>query len=61
MLPYLEYGLISGSVTYDPGLEPAATGNLLICSSSPQEDLVIDISFISRQVLRSHFVEVKTD
>ena len=39
-----ECGLISGSVTYDPEpLEPPATGNLLICCSSPQEDLVIDI------------------
>ena len=37
-------GLISGSVKYDPEpLEPPAAGNLLICCSHPQEDLVIDI------------------
>ena len=39
-----ECGLISGSVKYDPqSLEPPALGNLLICCSRPQEDLVIDI------------------
>jgi ferredoxin-NADP reductase len=39
-----ECGLISGSVKYDPEpLEPPATGNLLICCSRPQEDVVIDI------------------
>jgi ferredoxin-NADP reductase/MOSC domain-containing protein YiiM len=39
-----ECGLISGSVKYDPEpLEPAAEGNLLICCSRPQEDVVIDI------------------
>jgi ferredoxin-NADP reductase/MOSC domain-containing protein YiiM len=39
-----ECGLISGSVKYDPEpLEPPAGGNLLICCSRPQEDLVIDI------------------
>jgi ferredoxin-NADP reductase/ferredoxin len=39
-----ECGLISGSVTYGPEpLEPAAVGNLLICCSRPQEDVVIDI------------------
>jgi ferredoxin-NADP reductase len=39
-----ECGLISGSVKYDPEpLEPAAVGNLLICCSRPQEDVVIDI------------------
>jgi ferredoxin len=39
-----ECGLISGSVKYDPEpLEPAVTGNLLICCSRPQEDVVIDI------------------
>ena len=39
-----ECGLISGSVKYDPEpLEPPAVGNLLICCSRPQEDLVIDI------------------
>lgn len=36
--------MISGSVKYDPEpLEPAAAGNLLICCSRPQEDVVIDI------------------
>ncbi|MGZ6265811.1 MAG: 2Fe-2S iron-sulfur cluster-binding protein [Candidatus Limnocylindrales bacterium] len=40
-----ECGLMSGSVKYDPEpLEPAAAGNLLICCSRPQEDVVIDIS-----------------
>jgi len=39
-----ECGLISGSVTYDPGpLEPPAEGNLLTCCSRPREDLVIDV------------------
>jgi ferredoxin-NADP reductase/MOSC domain-containing protein YiiM/ferredoxin len=39
-----ECGLISGSVKYDSEpLEPPAVGNLLICCSRPQEDLVIDI------------------
>src|SRR5258708_2299304 len=39
-----ECGLISGSVKYDPEpLEPPAGGNLLICCSRPQEDMVIDI------------------
>ena len=39
-----ECGSISGSVKYDPEpLEPAAAGNLLICCSRPQEDVVIDI------------------
>jgi ferredoxin-NADP reductase/ferredoxin len=39
-----ECGLVSGSVTYDPEpLEPPADGNLLICCSRPQEDLVIDV------------------
>jgi ferredoxin-NADP reductase/MOSC domain-containing protein YiiM len=39
-----ECGLISGSVNYDPEpLEPPASGNLLICCSRPQEDLIIDI------------------
>ena len=39
-----EFGLISGSVKYDPEPpEPAAAGNLLICCSRPQEDVVIDI------------------
>jgi ferredoxin len=39
-----ECGLISGSVKYDPEpLEPPVAGNLLICCSRPQEDVVIDI------------------
>jgi ferredoxin-NADP reductase len=39
-----ECGLISGSVIYDPEpLEPPAAGNLLICCSRPQEDMVIDM------------------
>ncbi len=39
-----ECGLILGSVKYDPEpLESPAAGNLLICCSRPQEDLVIDI------------------
>jgi len=39
-----ECGLISGSVKYDfAPLEPPATGNLLICCSRPQGDVVIDI------------------
>ena len=39
-----ECGLISGSVKYDPDpLEPPETGNLLICCSRPQEDMVIDV------------------
>ena len=39
-----ECGLISGSVMYDPEpLEPPAAGNLLICCSRPQEDVVIDM------------------
>src|SRR3989440_2955808 len=39
-----ESGLISGSVTYqsDP-LDPPAEGNVLICCSLPQDDVVIDI------------------
>jgi ferredoxin-NADP reductase len=39
-----ECGLISGSVKYDlEPLELPATGNLLICCSRPEEDVVIDI------------------
>ena len=39
-----ECGLIFGSVKYDPEpLERPAAGNLLICCSRPQEDVVIDI------------------
>jgi hypothetical protein len=36
--------LISGSLTYQPDpLELPATGNLLICCSRPQGDVVIDL------------------
>jgi ferredoxin-NADP reductase/MOSC domain-containing protein YiiM/ferredoxin len=39
-----ESGLISGSVNYQPEpLEPPAHGNLLICCSQPQSDVVIDL------------------
>jgi ferredoxin-NADP reductase/MOSC domain-containing protein YiiM len=39
-----ECGLISGSVKYDPEpLEAPAAGNLLICCSQPEQDIVIDI------------------
>jgi len=39
-----ECGLISGAVQYDPEpLEPPAPGNLLICCSHPEEDMVIDL------------------
>lgn len=39
-----ESGLISGSVNYDPEpLEPPAEGNLLLCCTRPQNDLVVDI------------------
>jgi len=39
-----ESGLISGSVTYQPDpLDPPAEGNVLICCSRPQGDVVIDV------------------
>jgi ferredoxin-NADP reductase/ferredoxin len=39
-----ESSLISGSVTYQPEpLEPPAQGNLLICCSQPNSDVVIDL------------------
>jgi MOSC domain-containing protein YiiM/ferredoxin-NADP reductase len=39
-----ESGLISGSVGYQPDpLDPPAEGNVLICCSRPQGDVVIDI------------------
>ena len=39
-----ESGLISGSVSYRPDpLDPPAEGNVLICCSRPQGDVVIDI------------------
>ena len=39
-----ESGLISGAVSYGPDpLDPPAAGNVLICCSQPQEDVVIDL------------------
>jgi ferredoxin-NADP reductase/MOSC domain-containing protein YiiM/ferredoxin len=39
-----ESGLISGSVIYQPDpVEPPAEGNLLICCSQPDRDIVIDL------------------
>jgi ferredoxin-NADP reductase/MOSC domain-containing protein YiiM/ferredoxin len=39
-----ESGLISGTVGYQPGpLDPPGQGNLLICCSRPQGDVVIDL------------------
>ena len=39
-----ESGLISGFVKYQPNpLDPPAEGNVLICCSRPQDDVVIDI------------------
>jgi ferredoxin-NADP reductase/ferredoxin len=39
-----ESGLVSGTVAYDPEpLDPPADGNVLICCSHPQGDVVIDI------------------
>jgi ferredoxin len=39
-----ESGLISGAVSYQPDpLDPPAQGNVLICCSRPQEDIVLDI------------------
>jgi ferredoxin-NADP reductase/MOSC domain-containing protein YiiM/ferredoxin len=39
-----ESGLISGAVTYEPDpLDPPAGGNVLICCSRPQGDVVIDL------------------
>ena len=39
-----ESGLISGAVTYEPDpLDPPADGNVLICCSRPQGDVVIDL------------------
>ena len=39
-----ESGLISGAVTYEPEpLDPPADGNVLICCSRPQGDVVIDL------------------
>jgi ferredoxin len=39
-----ETGLISGRVAYHPDpLDAPAAGNILICCSRPQEDVVIDL------------------
>jgi ferredoxin-NADP reductase/ferredoxin len=39
-----ESGLISGAVTYQPDpLDPPAQGNVLVCCSQPQGDVVIDL------------------
>ena len=39
-----ESGLVSGAVRYRPDpLDPPAAGDLLICCSQPQEDVVIDL------------------
>jgi ferredoxin-NADP reductase len=39
-----ESGLISGKVDYSPTpLEPAAAGNILMCCSQPNEDVVVDL------------------
>ncbi|MGZ3573905.1 MAG: 2Fe-2S iron-sulfur cluster-binding protein [Vulcanimicrobiaceae bacterium] len=39
-----ESGLVAGAVRYDPDpLEPLALGNLLLCCSKPQGDVVLDI------------------
>jgi hypothetical protein len=39
-----ESGLISGNVAYQPEpLDAPANGNLLICCSRPQGDVVIDL------------------
>ena len=39
-----ESGLISGAVAYEPEpLDPPAAGNVLICCSRPQGDVVVDI------------------
>ncbi len=39
-----ESGLISGSVTYNPEpLDPPASGNILICCSTPRDDVILDL------------------
>jgi len=39
-----ESGLVSGAVRYDPEpLDPPAAGNLLICCSTPENDVVLDL------------------
>jgi ferredoxin-NADP reductase len=39
-----ETGLITGAVTYQPDpVEPPPAGNILICCSRPQNDIVIDL------------------
>ena len=39
-----EVGILSGSVTYDPPpIDPPADGNVLICCSTPLEDVTLDL------------------
>jgi ferredoxin-NADP reductase/MOSC domain-containing protein YiiM len=39
-----EAGLLAGSVAYDPGpIDLPADGNVLVCCSTPREDIVIDL------------------
>jgi ferredoxin-NADP reductase/MOSC domain-containing protein YiiM len=39
-----ETGLVSGTISYKPEpIDPAAEGNVLICCSQPQDDIVIDM------------------
>jgi ferredoxin len=39
-----ESGLVSGRVAYGPEpLDPPAAGNLLVCCSRPEGDVVIDL------------------
>jgi ferredoxin len=39
-----ESGLVAGTVAYRPDpIDPPATGNVLICCSQPQSDVVIDL------------------
>ena len=39
-----ETGLVAGTVAYEPDpIDPPAEGNVLICCSRPQGDVVIDL------------------
>jgi ferredoxin len=39
-----ETGLVAGTVTYQPDpIDPPGQGNVLICCSKPQDDVVIDL------------------
>ena len=39
-----ETGLVAGTVTYQPNpIDPPAAGNVLICCSRPDRDVVIDL------------------